>query len=201
MRRACRETRPRQRDECRRALLLAIEPGGNERRNLLFDELLDLRRVEYLNERLQPRIVLLVLWWSERQHEAVVDGAVDDQRRFRVATGRNQIGDVDECERDVIERAIGLRRIELDNFEVLRIFDDVELADRESLARRQLDQAGALEQDQPTGAIQRLVRNRNTVARFDLFELLDLLGEQSDRRDHPDLVDLDEVESALLVLK
>jgi hypothetical protein len=39
---------------------------------------------------------------SEAQHEAVVDGAVDDQRRFRIAAGRNQIGDVDECERDVI---------------------------------------------------------------------------------------------------
>src|SRR5947207_1910534 len=181
--------------------LLAVETGGNERRNLLFDKLLDLRRVEHLDERPQPRIVLLVLPCSEAQHEAVVDGAIDDQCRFRVAARRDQIGDIDQCERDVIERAVSLRRIEFDDLQVLGVFDDVEFADRESLARRELDQAGTFEQDQPAGAVQRLVRNRNAVTGLDLFELLDLLREQSDRGDHADLVDLHEVESTLLVLK
>jgi len=132
MRRACRQARPRQRGEFgrtrRRWFFLATESGGNERRNLLLDELLDLRRVEYLDERLQPRIILLVLPCSEAQHETIVDRAVDDERRFWIAAGRDQIGDVDERERDVIERAISLRRIEFDNLQVLGIFDDIELA-------------------------------------------------------------------------
>jgi hypothetical protein len=44
--------------------------------------------------------------------------------------GRDQIGDVDSAKRDVVERAVGLRRIGLDDLQVFGIFDDVELADR-----------------------------------------------------------------------
>ncbi len=185
---------------CRLRLALRTEPRGDERRQLVVDELLHLRRLEDLDERPQPRIVLLVLARGEAQHQGVVDGAVDQERRFRVAAGRDQIGDVDQREGDVVEGTVGLGRIQLNDLQVFRVLDDIELAHREALAGRQLDQAGPLQQDQAAGAVQRLVRDGDGIPRLDVLQPLDLLGEQSDRRDHADLVDLDQVEAALLVL-
>lgn len=37
---------------------------------------------------------------GEAQHEAIVDGAVDDQRGLGIAARREQVGDVDQRERD-----------------------------------------------------------------------------------------------------
>ncbi|GCC44818.1 hypothetical protein chiPu_0029041, partial [Chiloscyllium punctatum] len=201
----CRTRRPARRGNRRASdsagAGLAAEAGRYERRQLLLDELLDLRRVEDLDEGPQARVVLFVRPCREAQHQSIVHGPIDDQRRLRITARRDQIGDVDEREADVVERAIGLRRIELDDLQILRIVDDIEPAHRKALAGRQLDQPRTLEQDQAARAVQRLIRDRDAVAGFDLVERLDLLREQPDRRDHADLVDLHQVESALLVLQ
>src|ERR1700733_652696 len=180
---------------------LAIKSGRYERLQFFLDEELHLGRLEYPDERPEPRIVLFLRLCRKTHDQPVINGAIDDQGRLRITARADQIGNVDKSKRHIVERTIGLRGVKLDDVEVFWVIDDVEFADGKALPRRQLDQPCPLQENQSACAVERLVGNSNAVSGFDLVETLDLVGEQSDRCDHADLVDLDQLKPPLLVLE
>src|SRR5580692_690863 len=100
---------------------LAIKSGRYERRQLFLDEVLHLGRLEYPDERPEPRIVLFLRLCRKTHDQLVINGAIDDQGRLRITARADQIGNVDKSKRHIIERTIGLRGVKLDDVEVFRL--------------------------------------------------------------------------------
>ncbi|KGC40064.1 hypothetical protein DO72_5008 [Burkholderia pseudomallei] len=151
------------------------------------------------DEPANARIVRALRAHDPLQREQLVLEPVEQQRAVRV----RRAGELDEArvalrEIDVVERARELRRLELQDLQMLRVRHDVARRRAVIGARLQRDQARALQQQQTAPAVDGIVRDRDRRAVLQLIEALDLLRIQADLHDRARR-DRDEVVAALLL--
>ena len=110
-------------------------------------------------ENLQTRIVQVFFLYGNNVYIQRILGFTQDRILGGVQAGADSVGSVDCCAGQVIQAAGNCSSLQLNNFEMMRIFGDILNAGSNILRVFNLNQVVGSKQQNGTAAVGRIVRN------------------------------------------